>query len=228
MSEAGAGGAAATAGAKRARRKGTAAQGGVQDASSRERIHRAALARFARYGYDAVSLQEIADDVGLHKSSLFHHYASKSALLIEVFDDVVQRIFARLSPLQAADAPSRAVLFGTLDALVEHFCREPQAARLLLAVMTAPEDSPLRIFCGGRHDQVYTLVAAYLQRARRNGVIGRVNIRQAIPNVIGLLLMYPAVADDLQELVGEDPFSERARQIRKQELARIFRALFEA
>jgi hypothetical protein len=58
-------------------------------------------------------------------------------------------------------------------------------------------------------------------------VIGRINIRQAVPNLNGLVLFYPSVAHDLKPLVGDEPFSARARQSRRQELSRVFRAMLE-
>jgi AcrR family transcriptional regulator len=196
------------------------------DQRSRERIHRAALARFARYGYEAVSLQQIADDVGLHKSSLFHHYRGKSALLKEVLAEVMQRILLHVRPLKAQDRPSAESLLTTVYALADHFCDEPEAARLLLALMTAPEDSELR-----RQEadalEFYETVATFLDRARRIGVIGRIRIRHAIPNLIGLILVYPAIAHDLSALIGKDAFSAKARQGRRQDLERAVRALLQ-
>jgi AcrR family transcriptional regulator len=215
-------GATTTRGKRNARRE-PAADGG----ESRERIHRAALSRFARYGYDAVSMQQIADDVGLHKSSLFHHYSGKSQLLTEVFGDVMKRLYEAMAPLRDPGPPSRERLLEVLRALVEHFCEEPQAARLLLAVMTAPDDSDLRRYCGDTAADFYAIGISYLKRARQSGVIRRINIQQAVPNMIGLVLLYPAVAHDLKPLVGDEPFSPRARQIRRQELERVFQAMFE-
>jgi AcrR family transcriptional regulator len=207
-------------------RPGGSAELHRQTDHSRQRIQRAALGLFARYGYEGVSLQQIADAVGLHKSSLFHHYPGKSALFEDVLDHVVGRVLALVRPLD--DNPPRLeTLLEVLDSLVDHFCDEPEAARLLLAVMSAPDDSELRR--GGSGDlEFYRVVASFLDRARKIGVIGRVHIRQAIPNLIGLVLVYPAVARDLAELVGKDPFSSRARQIRKEELARMIRALVSA
>ncbi|HKP60835.1 MAG TPA: TetR/AcrR family transcriptional regulator [Polyangiales bacterium] len=197
------------------------------ESDSRERIHRAALALFARYGYEAVSMQQIADEVGLHKSSLFHHYSGKSQLLTEVWSDVMNRLSALVQPLRDPGPPRREVLYEVIDAMVEHSCVDPQAARLLLAVMTAPDDSELRNHCGGAAEAFYSVVISYLKRARQSGVIRRLNIQQAVPNLIGLVLFYPSVAHDLQPLVGDEPFSARARQIRKQELARLFAAMLE-
>jgi AcrR family transcriptional regulator len=204
-------------------RREPAADGG----ESRERIHRAALARFARYGYDAVSMQQIADDVGLHKSSLFHHYTGKSQLLTEVFSEVMKRVMELVQPLREPGPPSREVLLEILMALVEHACREPPAARLVLALMTAPEDSELRTYCGSIAVEFYSVAVSYLKRARQSGVIRRINIQQAVPNLIGLVLFYPSVAHDLKPLVGDEPFSARALQIRRHELERVFQAMFE-
>ena len=41
---------------------------------------------FNRKGYNATSLKEIADKVGLHKSSLFHYFRNKEEILIEIMD----------------------------------------------------------------------------------------------------------------------------------------------
>src|SRR5262252_701066 len=67
--------------------------------SSRQRIQSVALGLFGRYGYDGVSLQMIADEVGLHKSSLFHHYRGKLELMDEVAEGVVEDLLGLLDPL---------------------------------------------------------------------------------------------------------------------------------
>jgi AcrR family transcriptional regulator len=41
---------------------------------------------FSTKGYSATSLKEIADEVGLHKTSLFHYFKNKEEILMEVID----------------------------------------------------------------------------------------------------------------------------------------------
>lgn len=41
---------------------------------------------FSQKGYEATSLKEIADHVGLHKTSLFHYFKNKENILMEVMD----------------------------------------------------------------------------------------------------------------------------------------------
>jgi AcrR family transcriptional regulator len=195
--------------------------------AARERIHTAALARFARYGAEGVSLQQIADEVGLHKSSLFHHYRSKLELWNEVIDAVVEDVLACVRPLLEAEITIDSFLDG-LDRLVDHFSERPDAARLLVGTLSAPDDSELRRGkASARVLELYLGLTSWLDRARRQGVIRPLNIRQAIPNLMGLVLFYPTVAADLAELVGSEPFSPRATEIRKRELRITVRAMLE-
>ena len=193
---------------------------------SRERIERVAVRLFARYGYDGVSLQRIADEAGLHKSTLFHHYASKLDLLDSVLNDVVDRVLECTRPLSEESRPDLETLLSVVDALVDHFSEEPEAARLVVHAMTAPDDSEVRH--AGSVERVvafFSSVLTWLERARRLGVVRKLSIRQAIPNVMGAVLFYPAVASGLADLVGEAPFSSRAREIRKAELRRLVRGM---
>ncbi|WP_462316862.1 TetR/AcrR family transcriptional regulator, partial [Methanobrevibacter sp.] len=54
--------------------------------NTKERIFDASLDLFSKRGYDSVSLREIADEVGIRKSSIYSHYPSKEAILMDIFD----------------------------------------------------------------------------------------------------------------------------------------------
>jgi len=195
---------------------------------SRQRIHAAAIALFARYGYEGVSLQRIADEVGLHKSSLFHHYRGKLELVDEVIDAVLERVLEWVRPLADEDPPRLQSLLRAIDRLVDHFSEEPEAARLIIAAMTASGDSELRRSeATERVVEFFTTVSRWLDRARKAGVIRPLSIRQAIPNLIGIVLFYPAIARDHDPIVGPGPFSLRARQVRKVEVEYVVRGMLE-
>ena len=53
--------------------------------NTKEKIFDVALDLFSKKGYDSVSLREIAEEVGIKKSSIYSHYASKEAILIDIF-----------------------------------------------------------------------------------------------------------------------------------------------
>lgn len=61
--------------------------GRSRGAETRRRAQRAALSLFTRQGYEATSLREIADELGINKASLYYHFASKEAILQSLFDE---------------------------------------------------------------------------------------------------------------------------------------------
>lgn len=54
--------------------------------NTKEKIFEVSLDLFSKKGYDSVSLREIAEDVGIKKSSIYSHYSSKEAILMDIFD----------------------------------------------------------------------------------------------------------------------------------------------
>lgn len=54
--------------------------------STKEKIFDVALDLFSKKGYDSVSLREIAEEVGIKKSSIYSHYPSKEAILMDIFE----------------------------------------------------------------------------------------------------------------------------------------------
>ena len=54
--------------------------------STKEKIFDVSLDLFSRKGYDSVSLREIAEEVGIKKSSIYSHYPSKEAILMDIFE----------------------------------------------------------------------------------------------------------------------------------------------
>lgn len=199
--------------------------------TSKERIHAAALRLLARYGYEGVSLQMIADDVGLHKSSLFHHYRGKLELASEVCLAAMERVLEHIEPLAHDDPPHRETFLAVIDACLDHFAAEPEAARLLLTLLVAPEDSEFNLPVG-RDDlehpviRLFTILGSWLERARNKGVTRKLSIRQTIPNLMGIVLMQPAVASGLGDLTGRDAFAPRQRALRKAEVHALLESLF--
>ena len=59
--------------------------------STRENILSAALHLFARCGFEAASVSQIAEAVGLSKGALYKHYAGKRDLLDSILARMVQR-----------------------------------------------------------------------------------------------------------------------------------------
>ncbi|MFF2388123.1 TetR/AcrR family transcriptional regulator [Agromyces sp. NPDC058104] len=51
-----------------------------------------AVAAFNQYGYDATSMGVLADRLGLSKSAIYHHFASKNEILERALDDALSAL----------------------------------------------------------------------------------------------------------------------------------------
>ena len=68
----------------------------LEGRSMRESILIAAVQLFAEYGYHAAPLRDIARIAGIQAASIYHHYPSKQALLVEIMETYMQRLIANL------------------------------------------------------------------------------------------------------------------------------------
>lgn len=73
--------------------------------SARERILAAAVQLFAQYGYHAATMRDIARISGIQAASIYYHYASKQALLVEIMDTHMRGLNANLQRIVQASTP---------------------------------------------------------------------------------------------------------------------------
>ncbi|WP_079168006.1 TetR/AcrR family transcriptional regulator [Streptomyces colonosanans] len=72
---------------------------------TRESLLATAAQLFARKGYRATTLEDIAGELGLKKASLYHYIRSKDELLADIYQQIFDRIEAAVAPLAALDLP---------------------------------------------------------------------------------------------------------------------------
>jgi AcrR family transcriptional regulator len=102
-------------------------------ASERRRlIEQAATELFARRGYAATTVEDIARAAGVTKPMLYRHFESKQDLCIALLqrhrDELVAAPLAKFDP---AVGDRRAQLMAMLEAWLEHTRTHPDATRLL-------------------------------------------------------------------------------------------------
>jgi AcrR family transcriptional regulator len=97
-------------------------------------VLRAAIELFNRKGYDATSIGDIAEALGVTKSAVYHHVDSKEQLLAEALDEALEELEATVEAAAAAvgsaDERLRTVVRHSVEVLVQH---QP-AVTLLLRV----------------------------------------------------------------------------------------------
>ncbi|BEQ14148.1 TetR/AcrR family transcriptional regulator [Desulfoferula mesophila] len=68
-----------------------------------KQLYDAAARLFAAQGYHATSLRELAEALGLNKSSLYHYFDSKQDLLYQLLDDYITEALAEIQALCAGE-----------------------------------------------------------------------------------------------------------------------------
>jgi TetR/AcrR family transcriptional regulator, cholesterol catabolism regulator len=66
----------------------------------------AAVKLFSAQGYQSTSLQQIADEAGLTKGALYHHFRTKEDVLRRVHDDMIVEVIAASRPVMDAGLPA--------------------------------------------------------------------------------------------------------------------------
>lgn len=102
------------------RRKGRPPTDEVAHGERKAQIVRCALHHFARRGYAAVSLGEIAEDVGVTKSALYNHVANKEALYTEALCYLLTLITTYLRDAIADPRPFPVILREVLQKALLH------------------------------------------------------------------------------------------------------------
>ncbi len=93
-----------------------------EEPTTRERIRAEAAALFRRKGFNGTSMAELAVEVGITKSSLYHHFPSKQALLSEIIELTVNRVAPLVQAVADSDLPiaekmCRAVAIHAVEAI---------------------------------------------------------------------------------------------------------------
>ncbi|MBF4630257.1 TetR/AcrR family transcriptional regulator [Clavibacter michiganensis subsp. phaseoli] len=92
-------------------------------ASASDELRPIAAARFARDGFQATSLQQIADEAGYSKSSVLYHFASKEALLdalLEPTIDALAEVIDRADSIRGDADARRQFVARFIDFLLLH------------------------------------------------------------------------------------------------------------
>ncbi len=88
----------------------------------RDRVLEIAVQLFNEQGYDATSVADLAQRLGLTKSALYHHFASKEELLSVALDQALSSLEAVLDDPRAQEGPAsdrlRHVIRSATDVLV--------------------------------------------------------------------------------------------------------------
>lgn len=193
-------------------------------AGRRDAIVDAATELFAARGFSGVSVQDIADAAGVHKTTVLYHFDTKDALHDAVLDRALGRITELMRDFLAGPF-SRERLAYLLDQNHAFYAEQPSLARLLQRELleTGGSEAYLKRFV----DPIYVPAVAGFEGAMKAGRIRPIDPALFIHDTHVTLIGYFCHRPLLERLKpGVDPFSVEALIARRDYLVdQIFRQL---
>ncbi len=115
----------------------------------------AAVKLFEQKGYHATSVQDIADEVGLQKGSLYHYIHSKEDLLLHIAHQAIAEFNQRLEAVLAEDIPAEQKIIKAIENHLTVSISNLQTTTVLLREAFSLGESP--------HQVIQELTDRYLE-----------------------------------------------------------------
>jgi AcrR family transcriptional regulator len=131
-------------------------EGRQRGPQTQEEIRRAAVRLFSRLGYHATSMRAIGAAAGVRPAAIYHWYANKEAILIELQDDFMTQLEERVDAAVARQQrPALQLAAAVREHVVFHGCHQRWAFAT---------DSEIRALDEGARDALVAKRDAYQAR----------------------------------------------------------------
>jgi AcrR family transcriptional regulator len=130
-------------------------------ADARARVLDAAVELFAQHGSDGTSVSQVITRAGVAKGGFYHHFASKEALLYEVYGDLISRQLDGMEAILAQGLPAAQTLRSLIRDLVSTTAASARPALVFWREMHRLGDDRAAQYRRARrryHDAVHKLV----------------------------------------------------------------------
>lgn len=138
---------------------------------TRDRILDAAAGLFARRGYAAVAMRDIAVAAGMSKAGLYHHFEGKELLLVEILERELEAERPLLAELGRRELPWRRRLSAWIEAVLA-LPPERSSVVVRLGQESAQLDPPRRREVGARYKARFLdPLLAFLEEGEGEGLV---------------------------------------------------------
>jgi TetR/AcrR family transcriptional regulator, fatty acid metabolism regulator protein len=128
----------------------------------------AAVRVFARKGYHAARIGDIAEEAGVAYGLLYHYFSSKEEVLRSVFRETWRALIQTIRSVEESDDSPREQLRKVAEILLRSWRREPELVRVLVLEVTRSS------LLAGEMDEVvasFAAIQAIVERGQADGSI---------------------------------------------------------
>jgi TetR/AcrR family fatty acid metabolism transcriptional regulator len=161
----------------------------------------AAVRVFARKGYHAARVGDIAEEAGVAYGLLYHYFSSKEEVLRDVFRETWRALIATIENVERAGDSPREQLRKVAEILLRSWRREPDLVRVLVLEVTRSQ------LLAGEMDEIvasFSAIQSIVERGQADG-----SIRSDLDARLASYVFYGAIDELLTGWVlGRLPDSE--------------------
>lgn len=175
----------------------------------------AATELFAERGFGAISIQDIADAAGTHKTTVLYHFPSKEALHEAVLDEALGRVAEVMREFLAGEARPERIAY-MLDQIHAFFAGHIALARILHRELLEPsgDEAHLRRFV----ETIYVPALASLEAAVAAGRVRPIDPALFIHDIHVEIVGYFCHSALIARLGARDPLSMESLIARRNHL----------
>jgi AcrR family transcriptional regulator len=166
---------------------------GRRGRSKREEILVAATERFGRDGYEHTKWADIARDVGVGPTALYHYFESKQHCLYEIMDDAIEDFRARFARITSDEPDAARALTAVVEDWFDLAEQDMLRNRVLVAEQgllsqpsTSQREEEARQAARARMRDLEFAWASFLAAGMREGAIPETDPRLLTHAVLGL------------------------------------------
>lgn len=172
-------------------------------------IQDATMRVISRKGMSAATMQEIADEAGVAKGTIYLYFRDRDELVEKTFESAMQALMARIDAAMAKDVPLEEKLRAIMSAKFSFFSSNREFFRLYLSLRmpegTAARQRRQKQHCQPQYRDRTRKLAEVLAQAMERG-----EIRRTDPDKLALFLIEGSTAIILESLIDDTEADEQS------------------
>ena len=178
----------------------------------RRAILDAAVRVFARQGFHACRVSDIADEAGVAYGLLYHYFPSKDEVLNTLFLERWGVMLEMIREVDAQSIPAREKLGAIAAFIVDSYAHDPDLMKVIIVEVTRAANSFGQTHLG-QIREAYRMIAEIVTKAQQDGVF-----KSEIDAQFAAMAFYGAIEQVLTGwifglLPREEEYFERAKQL---------------
>jgi TetR/AcrR family transcriptional regulator, fatty acid metabolism regulator protein len=138
----------------------------------RRMILDAAVVAFAKRGFHACRVSDIADEANVAYGLVYHYFRSKDEVLDTLFLDRWNVLLDVISAIDGQEMPVRDKLYAIAGFIVDSYRRDPDLMKVIIVEVTRAANSFGRTHLG-KIREAYALIADIVAKAQADGAFKR-------------------------------------------------------